>query len=75
MKYKSFELYQIEPKDLANMTHMEALIMCKQKAIAHKANLVHDKQNVQEWDNEKEALIKYLSKTIKWCEEKLLEME
>lgn len=75
MKYDTMTLYNIDPKELGEMSHKNALVMCKHKAIAHKANLVHDKQCVSEWDAEKDALIKYLSKTIKWCDFKISEME
>lgn len=75
MKYKTIELYGVDPKDLSSMSYKNALVMCKHKAIAHKANLVHDKQCVSEWDADKEALIKYLSKTILWCSKKLEELE
>ena len=75
MKYKTIELYGIDPKDLSDLSYKNALVMCKHKAMAHKANLVHDKQCVSEWDKDKEALIKYLSKTISLCEEKIGEME
>lgn len=75
MKYKTIELYGIDPKDLSDMSYKNALVMCKKKAITRKEDLVHDKQCVSEWDKDKEALIKYLSKTISWCEEKIGEME
>ncbi len=75
MKYDTMTLYNIDPKELGEITYKNALVMCKHKAITHKANLVHDKQCVSEWDADKEALIKYLSKTILWCSKKLEEME
>ena len=75
MKYDTMTLYNIDPKELCEISYKNALVMCKHKAIAHKANLVHDKQCVSEWDADKEALIKYLSKTIKWCDFKIGELE
>lgn len=75
MKYKTMELYNIDPKELGEISYKKALVMCKNQAIAHKANLVHNEQCVNEWDADKEALIKYLTKTIKWCSEKIEEME
>lgn len=75
MKYKTEELYGIDPKELGEISYKNALVMCKHKAMAHKANLVHDRQCVSEWDKDKEALIKYLSKTIQWCDDKIMEME
>ena len=75
MKYKTIELYGIDPRELAKMSYYEALIKCKSSAVARRAVLVHEAQKINTWDSEKEEFIKYLSKTIKWCEEKLKEIE
>ena len=75
MKHSTQELYDISPIELSEMTYKQALTVCKSKAIAKRANLVHEAQQVQRWQSDKEEMLKYLSKSIKWCEEKLSEME
>ena len=74
MKYGTQELYNIDPKECALMTHYEALTLCKEKAVEHRNILVHEQQHIHEWNSEKEEFIKYISKTINWCELKLDEM-
>ena len=74
MKYSTQELYNIDPKDLANMRYYDALQKCRQGAIAHKNRIVYSKP-LKELASEEQELLAYLEKSIKWCEQKLLEME
>ena len=75
MKYGTQKLYNINPNECAYLTHIEALRLCKRNAEQIKAELVTEAQKVSEWDSEKEAFIKYLSKSIAWCELKIEEMD
>lgn len=74
MKYSTQKLYNINPNECAYLTHIEALRICKRNAEQIKAELVTEEQKVSEWDSEKETFIKYLSKSITWCELKIEEM-
>ena len=74
MKYSTQELYGIDPKDLANMRYFDALQKCRQGAIEHKNRIVYSKP-LKELTSEEQELLAYLEKSIKWCEQKLFEME
>ena len=74
MKYSTQKLYNIDPKDLVNMRYYDALQKCRQGAIAHKERLINSKP-LHELTSEEQELLAYLEKSIKWCEQKLLEME
>ena len=74
MKYGTEKIYNINPNECAYLTHIEALRLCKRNAEQIKAELVTEDQKVSEWDSEKEIFIKYLSKSIIWCELKIEEM-
>ena len=74
MKYSTQELYNIDPKDLANMRYYDALQKCRQGAIVHKKRIVYSKP-LKELTSEEQELLAYLEKSIKWCEQKLFEME
>ena len=74
MKYSTQELYGIDPKDLANMRYFDALQKCRQGAIAHKNRIVYSKP-LHKLTSEEQELLAYLEKSIKWCENKLYEME
>lgn len=75
MKHSTQELYGIDPKDLREMSYYNALRLCKTRAEEQYYNLAHEKECISEWSNEKEEKIKYIKKAIKWCDEKLKEME
>ena len=74
MKYSTQQLYNHNPQELALLTHYEALQLSKKGAEDTRFNLVNDANKILEWDSEKETFIKYLSKSIRWCEYKLDEM-
>ena len=74
MKYSTQELYGIDPRGLANMRYYDALQKCRQGAIAHKKRIVYSK-SLHKLTSEEQELLAYLEKSIKWCEQKLLEME
>lgn len=74
MKYGTKKLYNINPNECAYLTHIEALRLCKRNAEQIKAELVKQDEKVSEWNSEKEAFIKYLSKSIIWVEFKIEEM-
>lgn len=74
MKYGTKLIYGIDPQQLANMRHIDALHACKQGAIAHKNRIVYSKPMCELTSAEQE-LLAYLEKSIKWCEKKLDEME
>jgi len=75
MKYRTEQLYGINPKELANMRHYDALQKSRQCAVAHLANLVHEDEPMESWSVEKRELVAYLKKAIEWCEIKIDEME
>ena len=75
MKYSTQQLYGHNPKELAILTHYEALQLSKQGAEQTRFDLVNEDDKVLEWHSEKESFVKYLSKSIRWCEYKLDEMK
>ena len=74
MKHSTQELYGIDPRDLANMRYYDALQKCRQGAIAHKNRIVYSKPMCELTSGE-HVFLSYLEKSIKWCENKLDEME
>jgi len=75
VKYSTQDLYDIDPKVLAKMTYEDAL---KYKLNAAKKKLdsvVLRIVPLWEWTADEEKLHKELTKAIKWCEDKLEEIQ
>lgn len=75
MKHTTQQLYGHSPQELALLTHYEALQLSKQGAEQTRFALVMEDDKVMEWNSEKESFIRYITKSIKWCEYKIDEMK
>lgn len=75
MKYSTQELYDLDPKELAEMTYKNALeaqlIGAKQKL----DNLVNRDISLSDWIDEDHLKHKAYSKAVEWCEAKLGELK
>ena len=73
MKYGTKLIYGIDPQQLANMRHVDALNACK---CGGKLQLKRfSKPPVAKWGGRRLALVAYISKSLKWVDKKLKEIE
>ena len=73
MKYGTKLIYGIDPQQLANMRHIDALHACKQGAKERLEKLT--KPPMITWGNRRSKLVVYIEKSIKWLDKKIGEIE
>ena len=73
MKYSTKLVYGIDPQQLANMRHIDALYACKRGAKERLKKLI--KPPLMDWGSRRSNLVFYIEKSIKWIDDKLGEME
>ena len=73
MKYGTKLIYGIDPKQLANMSYIDALHACKRGAKDRLEKLT--KPSMVKWGNRRSKLIVYIEKSIKWLDKKIGEVE
>ena len=73
MKYGTKLIYGIDPQQLANMRHIDALHACKRGAKERLEKLT--KPNMLKWGKRRSGLIVYIQKSINWLDRKMEEME
>ena len=75
MKYSTQELYDLDPKELAEMTYKDALEAQLKGAKNKLNNLVNRSISLSHWTDEDHVnYIKY-SKAVEWCKAKLEEIK
>lgn len=73
MKYGTKLIYGIDPQQLANMRHIDALHACKRGAKERLDQLT--KPSMLNWGKRRSALIAYIQKSINWLDKKIKEIE
>ena len=73
MKYGTKLIYGIDPQQLANMRHIDALHACKRGAKYRLEKLT--KPSMVKCGNRRSALIAYIQKSINWLDKKIGEIE
>lgn len=73
MKYGTKLIYGIDPQQLANMRHIDALRACRKGAKNRLDKLT--KPNMLKWGKRRSGLIAYIQKSINWLDRKIEEME
>ena len=73
MKYGTKLIYGIDPQQLANMRHIDALHACKRGAKDRLEKLT--KPSMVKWGNRRSKLIVYIEKSIKLLDKKIGEIE
>ena len=73
MKYGTKLIYGIDPQQLANMRHIDALHACKRGAKDRLEKLT--KPSMVKWGNRRSKLVVYIEKSIKWLDKKIGEIE
>ena len=73
MKYGTKLIYGIDPQQLANMRHIDALHACRKGAKQRLDKLT--KPNMLKWSKRRSGLIAYIQKSINWLDKKIGEIE
>lgn len=73
MKYGTKLIYGIDPQQLANMRHIDALHACRKGAKTRLDKLT--KPSMLKWGKRRSGLIAYIQKSINWLDKKMEEME
>ena len=73
MKYGTKLIYGIDPQQLANMRHIDALHACRKGAKQRLDKLT--KPNMLKWGKRRSGLIAYIQKSINWLDRKIEEMK
>ena len=73
MKYGTKLIYGIDPQQLANMRHIDALHACRKGAKNRLYKLT--KPSAITWGVRRNSLINYIQKSIKWLDKKISEIE
>ena len=73
MKYGTKLIYGIDPQQLANMRHIDALNACKIGAKERLNKLT--KPLMIKWGRRRYELVTYIEKSLKWLDNKIDEME
>jgi hypothetical protein len=73
MKYGTKLIYGIDPQQLANMRHIDALHACKKGAKNRLDKLI--KPSMLKWGKRRSGLIAYIQKSINWLDRKIKEIE
>jgi len=75
MKYSTYIVYGIKPKDLRDVPSVEYFKLCKAGGIKQIMRLTHKSPNIARWSKKRKALVEYIDKAVKYCDDKLKEME
>lgn len=73
MKYGTKLIYGIDPQQLANMRHIDALHACRKGAKNRLDKLT--KPSMLNWGKRRSELIAYIQKSINWLDRKIKEIE